>query len=49
MSIKTVSVVSKKEKLEFVRTILDVIYIKQENQPDLGQILGVRRNGYFVY
>ena len=33
MSIKTVSVVSKKKKLEFVRTILDVIYIKQENQP----------------
>ena len=29
MSIKSVSVVSKKETLEFARTILDVIYIKQ--------------------
>ena len=32
MSIKSVSVVSKKEKLEFARTILDVIYIKQEEK-----------------
>ena len=30
MSIESVSAVSKKEKLEFARTMLDVIYIKQE-------------------
>ena len=30
MSIKSISVVSKKENLEFARTILDVFFIKQE-------------------
>ena len=32
MSIKSISVITKKEKLEFGRTILDVIYIKQEEK-----------------
>ena len=32
MSINGVSVVSKKEKLKFARTILDVIYIKQDEK-----------------
>ena len=32
MSIKSVSVISKKEKLEFAGTILDVIYVEQEEK-----------------
>ena len=32
MSVEGVSVVSKKEKLKFARTIFDVIYIKQEEK-----------------
>ena len=32
MSINSVSVVVKKEKLEFARTTLDAIYIKQEKK-----------------
>ena len=30
MSIKSISVISKKENLEFARTIVDVFFIKQE-------------------